>query len=86
MGLMVAPSVAAINCLTLGPLIGILHTYPVVLANRFALKNGYSTVEARYHLTAYDCSDPTEVQAYSSIPASHCSVRATPPGHTCLEG
>ena len=48
------------------------------MANRFALRNGYGTVEARYHLTAYDCSDPTEVQAYSSIPASHCSVRATP--------
>ena len=35
-------------------------------------------MEARYHLMAYDCSDPTEVQAYSSIPTSQCSVRATP--------
>ena len=78
LGLLVAPSVAATNCLTLGSLIGILQTYPVVMANRFALRNGYGTVEARYHLTAYDCSDPTEVQAYSSIPSSHCSVRATP--------
>ena len=50
----------------------------VVSADRFTLPNGYGTVEARYHLTAYDCSDPSEVQAYSSIPASHCSTRATP--------
>ena len=27
---------------------------------------------------AYDCSDPTEVQAYSSIPARQYSTRATP--------
>ena len=60
---------------TLGSLIGLLS---VVSADRFTLRNGYGTVEARYHLTAYDCSDPSEVQAYSSIPASHCSTRATP--------
>ena len=60
---------------TLGSLVGLLT---VVSADRFTLRNGYGTVEARYHLTAYDCSDPSEVQAYSSIPASHCSTRATP--------
>ena len=60
---------------TLGSLMGLLS---VVSADRFTLRNGYGTVEARYHLTAYDCSDPSEVQAYSSIPASHCSTRATP--------
>ena len=76
LGLFIAPSSTAANRLTLGSLVGILH--PVVMADCFALRNGYGTVKARYHLTAYDCSDPTEVQAYSSIPASHCSVRATP--------
>ena len=61
--------------ITLGPLAGLLAT---ASADRFTLRNGYGTVEARYHLTAYDCSDSSEVQAYSSIPASHCSTRATP--------
>ena len=60
---------------TLGSLAGLLTA---ASADRFTLRNGYGTVEARYHLTAYDCSDPSEVQAYSSIPASHCSTRATP--------
>ena len=60
---------------TLGSLLGLV---PTVSANRFTLQNGYGTVETRFHLTAYDCSDPSEVQAYSSIPASHCSTRATP--------
>ena len=60
---------------TLGSLVGLV---PTVSTNRFTLQNGYGTVEARFHLTAYDCSDPSEVQAYSSIPASHCSTRATP--------
>ena len=41
-------------------------------------RNAYGTVEDRYQLTAYDCSDPTEVQAYSSVPERPCSVRATP--------
>ena len=75
LGLMIAPSVTTPQCVVLGSLVGLL---PVTTANRFALKNGYSTVEARYHLTAYDCSDPSEVKACSSIPASHCSIRATP--------
>ena len=56
---------------TLGSLVGLI---PAVSTNRLTLQNGYGTVEARYHLTAYDCSDPSEVQAYSSIPASHCST------------
>ena len=60
---------------TLGSLVGFISA---VSTDRFTLRNGYGTVEARYHLTAYDCSDPSEVQAYSSIPASHCSTRATP--------
>ena len=59
----------------LGSLMGLISA---VSTDRFTLQNGYGTVEARYHLTAYDCSDPSEVQAYSSIPASHCSTRATP--------
>ena len=60
---------------TLGSFSGLLS---ISAADRFTLRNGYGTVEARYHLTAYDCSDPSEVQAYSSILASHCSTRATP--------
>ena len=75
LGLVVASSSTTPQCIVLGSLAGLL---PVATANRFALMNGYGMVEARYHLTAYDCSDPSEVQAYSSVPASHCSVRATP--------
>ena len=75
LGLMIASSGAAPPYIILGSLAGLS---PVATANHFALKNGYGTVEARYHLTAYDCSDPSEVQAYSSVPASHCSTRATP--------
>ena len=60
---------------TLVSLSGLLS---VAAADRFTHRNGYGIVEAGYHLTAYDCSDPSEVQAYSSIPASHCSTRATP--------
>ena len=59
----------------LGSIAGLI---PIATADRFTLRNGYGTVEARYHLTAYDCSDPSEVQAYSSIPANHCNTRATP--------
>ena len=70
----IASSGLAPQCIIIGSLAGILL---VTTANRFALKNGYGTVEARYHLTAYDCSDPSEVQAYSSVHASHCSTRAT---------
>ena len=69
---------AAASRFTLCPLLGLLPPGLAVTANRFALRNGYGTVEARYHLMAYDCSDPAEVQAYSSIPASPCPVRATP--------
>ena len=64
LGLIAARSSAAADRLTLSSLVGFLHACPAVMANRFALRNGYGTVEARYHLTAYDCSDPTEVQAY----------------------
>ena len=78
LGLIVACSSAAADRLTLSSLVGFLHACPAVMANHFALRNRYGTVEARYHLTAYDCSDPTEIQAYSSLPASQCSVRATP--------
>ena len=41
-------------------------------------RNSYGLVKDRYHLAAYDCSNPSEVQAYSSIPAWPCSVRTTP--------
>ena len=44
----------------LGSLTGSLS---VAATDHFTLRNGYGTVEARYHLTAYDCSDPSEVQA-----------------------
>ena len=75
LGLAIASSGLAPWCIIIGSLAGFLS---IATANRFALKNGYGTVEARYHLTKYDCSDPSEVQAYSSVPASHCSTRATP--------
>ena len=78
LGLVVTCPLATANRLALYPLLGLLHPCPMVTVNRFALRNGYGTVEARYHLTVYDCSDPTEVQEYSSISASQCSVRATP--------
>ncbi len=69
LGLVITSSTSRIHrSTTLGSLIGLLS---VLSADRFTLRNGYGTVEARYHLTAYDCSDPSEVQAYSSIPASH---------------
>ena len=72
---------AAASRFTLCPLLGLLPPSLAVMENRFALRNGYGTVEARYHLMAYDCSDPTKVQAYSSIPASPCPVRAIPVQH-----
>ena len=75
LGLVVASSGTTPPYIVLGSLARLL---PVAMANRFALKNGYGTVEALYHLKANDCSDPSEVQAYSSVPASHCSIRATP--------
>ena len=76
MGLAITSSAHRVHrSATLGSLMGFLST---IAADRSALQNGYGTVEARYHLTAYDCSDPSEVQAYSSIPASHCSTRSTP--------
>ena len=76
LGLVITSSTGRIHrSATLGSLVGLLTA---VSADRFTLRNGYGTVETRYHLTAYDCSDPSEVQAYSSIPASHCSTRATP--------
>ena len=64
--------------LTLLTIIGLLSSCPTTTANCFALRNAYGTVELRYQLMAYDCSDPTEVQAYSSIPARQCSISATP--------
>ena len=76
LGLVITSSTGRIHrSATLGSLVGLLTA---VSAGLFTLRNGYGTVEARYHLTAYDCSEPSEVQAYSSIPASHCSTRATP--------
>ena len=74
LGLVIASSGTTPQYIILGLLAGLL---PVATANRFALKSGYGMVEARYHFPAYDCSDPSEVQAYSSVPASHCSIRAT---------
>ena len=59
-------------------LLGFLSSCPMTHTDCFALHNDYGIVENRYHLTAYDCSDPTEVQAYGSIPARQCSVQATP--------
>ena len=68
---------SVLSILTLFTFISLLSTCPSATADRFALRNSYSTVENRYHLMAYDCSDPTEVQAYSSIPARPCSIRTT---------
>ena len=64
--------------LTLFTLITLLFRCPPALAERGMLRNSHGLVEERYHLTAYDCSDPSDVQAYSSIPARPCSVRTTP--------
>ena len=49
-------------------LLRILPSCPSTVADRFALHNKYGIVDNRYQLMAYDCSDPSEVQAYSSIP------------------
>ena len=67
----------AFSLLAMITLVCVLSYRPSTTADRFALHNKYGVVGNRYHLTAYDCSDPTEVQAYSSIPAMRCSVRAT---------
>ena len=67
-----------LSVLTMVAYISLLSTCPSATADRFALRNSYGTVENRYHLTAYDCSDPTEVQAYSSVPAKPCNIRTTP--------
>ena len=76
LGLTIAASASHFHrSVTLGALVGLISA---VSTDRSTLQNGYGTVEARYHLTAYDCSDPSEVQAYSSVPASHCSTRSTP--------
>ena len=75
LGSVIASSGLAPQCIILGSLTGF---FPITIADRFTLRNGYCTVEAWYHLTVYDCSDHSEVQAYSSVPASHCSTQATP--------
>ena len=45
-----------------------------------ASPSGMGTAQLKPGTTSrpYDCSDPSEVQAYSSVPASHCSTWATP--------
>ncbi len=69
---------SVLSVLTMVACISLLSTCPSATVDRFALCNSYGTVENRYHLTAYDCSDPTKVQAYSSVPAKPCNVWITP--------
>ena len=66
----------ALPLLTLYCLICLFSGCPLTDADPF--RNAYGTVEDRYQLTAYDCSDPMEVQAYSSVPERPCSIGATP--------
>ena len=66
------------SLLTLFMLFALFSRCPSAAADRMMSRNSYGLVEERYHLTAYDCSDPSGVQAYSSIPARPCSVRTTP--------
>ena len=56
-----APEPPILSLFTLIALLGFLSSCPMTHADRFDLRNDYGTVENRYHLTAYDCSDPTEV-------------------------
>ena len=67
-----------LSLLTLFTLFSFFSKCPPTTADRTMSRNSYGLVEERYHLTAYDCSDSSEVQAYSSIPARPCSVRTTP--------
>ena len=67
-----------LSILSLLTIVGLLSSCPTATAYHFALRNAYGMVEPCYQLTAYDCSNPTRVQAYSSIPARQCSVRTTP--------
>ena len=60
---------------TIGSLVGLLS---VAATDRFTLRNGYGTVEARYHLTAYDCSDPSEVQACTAVSRPATAVPEPP--------
>ena len=42
------------------------------------LTTQYGVVDARHTLTAYDCSDPGSVRAFSSVPKEKCETRTTP--------
>ncbi len=53
----------AFSLLAMINLVCVLSYRPSTTADRFALHNKYGVVGNRYHLTAYDCSDSTEVQA-----------------------
>ena len=77
LGLILTPSEATPNYAILGSLVG-LSLLPHRHRQPLHPDEWIWHIEARYHLTAYDCSDPAEVQAYSSVPVSHCSIRATP--------
>ena len=66
----------ALSILTMIALVCILPLCPPTGTDR--LRNDYGIIEDRYRLTAYDCSNPTEVKDYSSVLARQCSVRATP--------
>ena len=41
------------------------------------LHNNHGKVEIRHSLIAYDCADPLEVRAYSSVPEEPCETRRT---------
>ena len=41
------------------------------------LHNRHGKVETRHSLIAYDCADPMEVRAYSSVPEEPCETRRT---------
>ena len=73
-----------LSLLTMVACLSLLSASLSTTADRFALRNSYVTVENRYHLTAYEFSDPTEVQTYSSVPAKPCNVRTTPVQQECL--
>ena len=59
-------------CFTLGSLPTTTALTPTHL-----LYNSHGKVETRHALIAYDCADPLDVRAYSSVPEEPCETRRT---------
>ena len=54
-----------------------LFSLATAMTPEHLLRNSHGKVEIRHTLIAYDCADPIEVRAYSSVPDEPCETRRT---------